>query len=79
MKSMKITGLVRSVKRQGTSLMGNPFWEITIDTANECFRGKTTPNGYLSYRAENYYRRQVTATYHITKTGRIIIDDLEEN
>lgn len=78
-KQQTVTGRIVKVECAGASYMGNPFWKITIDTADGYFRGKTTPNGCLSYAAENYYRRQVTATYHITKTGRIVIDDLEKN
>ena len=66
-------------KRRNNSIYRNPSWYVCFDNGTNSVAGKTASNAPIGYTLENFRdRRACNVTYHITKGGNTIIDDIAE-
>lgn len=68
------------LEREGTSRMGNPrYFAVFAESNGTYLSGTTKANAGICYSIGNYKTKLVNVTYHITKRGSVIFDDIEES
>lgn len=87
MKKQKAIVKIEDLKKGNNSYYGNPSWYVYFTKLKEinghkCLVGryvaKTASNAQCGYTIDNYYNKLAEITYHITKTGNLIIDYVSE-
>lgn len=67
-----ITGKVVSTRRAGTSMMGNPSYDVTIATeAGDIVTLRTSSDSSIAYAITNPEFRDESHTFNLTRAGRI--------
>ena len=68
------------LEREGTSRNGNPrYFVVFAEQDGTYLTGTTKTDARIGYNIGNYKGKLVDVTYHITKHGNVIFDDIEEN
>ncbi len=73
-KITKTINLIDTIKLKN-SYVGNPQYKIVLDTGEE---HKTGANAWYVYQLRSWTTGKYIITYHITPTGRFVIDTLEK-
>ena len=77
MKKIKALVFVESVKYRNTSYYGNPsYWVKFKDTDNVHITGYTGVDHACGYGCSNYVNKWCCMTYHTTRKGNVIIDNM---
>lgn len=70
--SNTLTARVIGTRRVGTSNMGNPSFDVTLETrSGDILTLRTSANVMFAYACENSEYRDEFHVYELTKTGRI--------
>ena len=71
-------GKIKDVTFRNRSVYGNPSYYITFeDEKGEEIEGYTAPNAACAYGAKNPDLKEFAyIEYHVTKGGKIVIDDI---
>ena len=80
MKTLKLvnTNLVK-YERRNNSAAGNPSFSVWFTNGTGLIAGKTASDASCGYAATNFSDgRACDVTYHITRAGNVIIDEIEE-
>ena len=77
------TVIVKSVKRKGISVNGNPSYWVEFEPKYSrseigSSKGYTASNASCGYSATNFIGKECKIEYHFTRTGSLIIDTMEE-
>lgn len=77
-KRIKTIGKIKNVQYRNTSLYGNNSYYIAFeDEKGELLIGYTKPNAECAYGCKNPELREFAyIEYHVTKSGKIVIDDI---
>ena len=80
MKTLELTNAkLVNYERRNNSIHRNPSWYVFFDNGTDSIIGKTASNAPIGYTLENFRdRRACNVSYHITKGGNTIIDDIAE-
>ena len=66
-------------ERRNNSIYGNPSWYVCFDNGTNSIMGKTASNAQCGHIVTNFRDgRACNVTYHITKGGNTIIDEIKE-
>lgn len=63
-------------KRINNSSNGNPRYFVILSNDDESIEGNTQSDSACGYSLTNYIGKEVSAAYHYTDKGNIIIDSL---
>lgn len=77
MKKNTIKGRIISTRYKSTSYYGNPKYFVSFENVEtgEHFWGETANNAACAYGINNSeFKKPCTITYHITRTGNVIVD-----
>lgn len=75
-KSAYVVGTLSGLNRLKSSPMGNPRYEVEVETLEgTILRGKTPVDSMLAYGIGNFFGKVVQVSYHITPKGRVVIDN----
>ena len=75
MKKYTFKGKLIHYERKNSSIDGNPKYYGVFENENgETLNGTTASNASCAYSFLNNQEANRTVTYHITKTGNVIID-----
>lgn len=77
MKKQTFTGKLIRYERKNNSVYGNPKYFGYFENESDSFYGTTASNASCSYSFLNSIEKDRKVTYHITKTGNVIIDHVE--
>lgn len=79
-KELKTIVRLNKIVRLNNSSYGNPRYAVYFeDRGNEEFYGKTESNGSIGYKISTRYEGMIAMIkYHRTKTGNIIITDIND-
>ena len=66
-----ITGKITATRHAGTSGMGNPSFDIAVDTGHDVVILTTAANSSLAYNLEGSTYRLQTHTFHLNKRGKV--------
>lgn len=74
----KTIGKIKGTSYRNTSYFGNPSYYILFETeTGETIKGYTAPNAACAYGCTNSELREFACIeYHITKGGKVIIDNI---
>lgn len=74
----KTIGKIKDVQFRNTSVYGNPSYYILFETeTGETIKGYTAANAACAYGCTNSELREFACiVYHITKGGKVIIDNI---
>lgn len=77
-KRIKVIGKIKGASYRNTSVYGNPSYYIKFETeTGEIIKGYTVANASCAYSCTNSDLREFAyIEYHITKGGKVIIDDV---
>ena len=77
-KRIKTIAKIKDVTFRNRSVYGNPSYYITFENEEgELIKGYTAPNASCGYSCTNSDLREFACIeYHITKGGKIVIDDV---
>ena len=77
-KRIKVISKIKDVTFRNTSVYGNPSYYITFENEKgELIKGYTVANASCGYSCTNSDLREFACIeYHITKGGKVIIDDV---
>ena len=77
-KRIKTIAKIKDVTFRNRSVYGNPSYYINFETeTGELIKGYTAPNASCGYSCTNSeFREFAYIEYHITKGGKIVIDDV---
>lgn len=80
MKTLKLTNAkLMSYEKGNNSVNGNPSYHASFSNGSEVVTGKTASNASCGYSLTNFSDgRPCDATYYITRSGRVIIDEIKE-
>lgn len=75
---IKTIGKIKGTSYRNTSYYGNPSYFITFETeTGELIKGYTAANAACAYGCTNSELREFACiVYHITKGGKVIIDNI---
>ena len=75
---IKTIGKIKGTSYRNTSYFGNPSYYIAFETeTGETIKGYTAQNAACAYGCTNSeYREFAYLEYHITKGGKVIIDNI---
>ena len=75
---IKVIGKIKGTSFRNTSVYGNPSYYINFETeTGEIIKGYTAPNASCGYSCTNSeFSKFAYLEYHITKGGKVIIDDV---
>ena len=75
---IKTIGKIKGTSYRNTSVYGNPSYYVLFeDETGELIKGYTAPNAQCGYSCTNSeFREFAYLEYHITKSGKVIIDDI---
>ena len=75
---IKVIGKIKGTSFRNTSSYGNPSYYITFENEEgETIKGYTVANASCGYSCTNSDLREFAyLEYHITKGGKVIIDDV---
>lgn len=77
MKKINVIVFVESVSYRNTSYYGNPSYWVTFKTAEgEYITGYTGVDHACGYGCKNYVGKACRMTYHHTRSGNTIIDNM---
>ena len=77
MKEIKVRGRIISTRYKSTSYYGNPKYFVSFknEETDEVLWGETANNAACAYGIENSeFKKAAVITYHVTRTGNIIVD-----
>jgi len=66
-----ITGKITATRHAGTSGMGNPSFDIAVDTGHDVMILTTAANSSLAYNIESSTYRLTAHTFHRNKRGKV--------
>jgi len=66
-----ITGKITATRHAGTSRMGNPSFDIAVDTGHDVMILTTATNSGLAYGIGNSNYRLTAHTFHLNKRGKV--------
>lgn len=74
----KTIGKIKDVQFRNSSVYGNPSYYITFENEKgETIKGYTSANAACAYGCTNSeFREFACIVYHITKGGKVIIDNI---
>ena len=74
----KTIGKIKGTSYRNTSVYGNPSYYILFENSEgETIKGYTAPNASCGYSCTNSeFRKFACIVYHITKGGKVIIDNI---
>lgn len=74
----KTIGKIKGTSYRNTSVYGNPSYYITFENSEgEEIIGYTAPNAACAYGCTNSELREFACiVYHVTKGGKVIIDNI---
>lgn len=77
-KRIEVIGKIKDVTFRNTSVYGNPSYYITFETeTGELIKGYTAANSSCAYGCTNSELREFACiVYHVTKGGKVIIDNI---
>ena len=77
-KRIKVIGKIKGTAYRNTSYFGNPSYFLTFENEEgELIKGYTVANASCGYSCTNSDLREFAyIEYHITKGGKIVIDDV---
>ena len=77
-KRIKTIAKIKDVQLRNHSVYGNPSYFLTFETeTGETIKGYTAANASCGYSCTNSDLREFAyIEYHITKGGKIVIDDV---
>lgn len=77
-KRIKVISKIKGTSFRNTSYFGNPSYYITFENEEgETIKGYTAANASCGYSCTNSDLREFAyIEYHITKGGKVIIDDV---
>ena len=80
MKTLVLTNAkLMSYERRNNSVNGNPSYRASFSNGSEEITGKTASDASCGYALENFRDgRACSVTYHITRAGNVIIDEIKE-
>lgn len=80
MKTLELTNAkLMSYERKNNSYYGNPSWYVSFSNGSEDITGRTASNASCGYSLTNFSDgRPCDVAYHVTRAGRVIIDDITE-
>ena len=75
---IKTIAKIKDVQLRNHSVYGNPSYFLTFENeTGEIIKGYTAPNASCGYSCTNSDLREFACIeYHITKGGKVIIDDV---
>ena len=75
---IKVIGKIKGTAYRNTSYFGNPSYFLTFENEEgELIKGYTVANASCGYSCTNSDLREFAyLEYHITKGGKIVIDDV---
>ena len=75
---IKTIGKIKGTSYRNTSYYGNPSYYVLFENeTGETIKGYTAPNAQCGYSCTNSeFRKFAYIEYHITKGGKIVIDDI---
>lgn len=75
---IKVIGKIKGASYRNTSSYGNPSYYINFETeTGETIKGYTAANASCGYSCTNSeFREFAYLEYHITKGGKVIIDNI---
>ena len=75
---IKTIGKIKDVTFRNRSVYGNPSYNVVFeDETGETIKGYTAPNAACAYGCTNSeFREFACIVYHITKSGKVIIDNI---
>lgn len=77
MKRKEFIGKLTHYERLNCSCYGNPrYFAVFTSESGETFVGKTAVNAACAYGFLNYQNSPRKVTYHITRNGNVIFDDI---
>ena len=78
MKKIKVMAKLVNAIRLNNSYYGNPRYFAVYELSNGFLKGKTSSDGKIGYTIFNNRDSEKILTYHVTRTGNIIFDYVEE-
>lgn len=77
-KRIKVISKIKGASYRNTSVYGNPSYFLTFENEEgELIKGYTVANASCAYSCTNSDLREFAyIEYHITKGGKVIIDDV---
>ena len=67
-----------SLKRNGCSVAGNPRFLVGFFAGGMITTGKSLVNASWCYAFNTGYYENVVVEYHVTKSGKVIFDDVRK-
>ena len=78
-KSVLTNAKLMRCEKRNCSIYGNPSWYVCFNNGTEEISGKTASNASCGYVVENFRNGSAcNVTYHITRSGNVIIDRIAE-
>ena len=80
MKTLELTNAkLMNYEKGNNSVSGNPSYHASFSNGSEGITGKTASNASCGYSLVNFRDgRACNVTYHITRAGNVIIDEIKE-
>lgn len=80
MKNIVITAKVIKTQYKSTSYYGNPsYWVVFQTKENNIIMGYTANNASCGYSCTNFLNKECVITYHVTRSGNVIIDSMRND